>query len=71
MILYDMHLHSDFSSDSTTPVGKQIESARQTGLHGICLTDHMTMIFRKKRLILLFLPAKSHLNSIFQIIFPS
>ena len=61
MILYDMHLHSDFSSDSTTPVGKQIESARQTGLHGICLTDHMDYDF----------PEESHLNSIFQIIFPS
>ena len=50
MILYDMHLHSDFSSDSTTPVGKQIESARQTGLHGICLTDHMDYDFPEEEI---------------------
>ena len=50
MILYDMHLHSDFSSDSTTPVGKQIESARQTGLHGICMSDQMDTEFPEEEI---------------------
>ncbi|MDY2922865.1 MAG: histidinol-phosphatase HisJ family protein [Eubacterium sp.] len=50
MILYDMHLHSDFSSDSSTPAASQVDSARQAGLHGICLTDHMDYDFPKEEI---------------------
>ena len=41
MILYDYHLHSDFSSDSQTPAEDQIKEAVRRGAKGICFTDHM------------------------------
>ncbi len=41
MILYDYHLHSDFSSDSKTPAEEQIKEAVRRGAKGICFTDHM------------------------------
>ncbi|MCI8515089.1 MAG: histidinol-phosphatase HisJ family protein [Lachnospiraceae bacterium] len=37
---YDCHLHSDFSSDSQTPVAEQIERAIALKIPQICLTDH-------------------------------
>lgn len=40
-IVYDTHIHSCYSTDSTTPVREQIAQAVRLGLHGICLTDHM------------------------------
>lgn len=41
MINSDYHLHSDFSSDSTTPMEQMIERALQLGLKKLCFTDHM------------------------------
>lgn len=41
MILYDFHLHSEFSSDSKTPAEEQIKAAIGHGAKGICFTDHM------------------------------
>lgn len=35
-----MHVHTKWSSDSTTPVRAQIEKALQTGMKHICITEH-------------------------------
>ncbi len=40
MILYDMHTHCNFSSDSSATPESMIESALQKGLNGIYFTDH-------------------------------
>ena len=45
MILYDTHMHTEFSTDSDTPVTAQTERAEQAGLRGICITDHMDYDF--------------------------
>jgi histidinol-phosphatase (PHP family) len=41
MIIADYHLHSDFSSDSNTPMEHMIERALELGLKALCFTDHM------------------------------
>lgn len=41
MILADYHVHSDFSSDSKTPMEQMIEKAIELGLKRLCFTDHM------------------------------
>lgn len=41
MIIADYHVHSDFSSDSDTPMEQMIERAIKLGLKRICFTDHM------------------------------
>ena len=41
MITADYHVHSEFSSDSTTPMEQMIERALQLGLQKLCFTDHM------------------------------
>lgn len=38
--MFDYHMHSCFSGDSSAPVKDMIEAAIQKGLHSICLTDH-------------------------------
>src|SRR5690625_2877096 len=40
-MLFDYHMHSDFSEDCFTPMEKTIESAIQKGLTEICFTEHM------------------------------
>lgn len=45
MILYDTHMHTEFSTDSDTPVTAQTARAEQAGLRGICITDHMDYDF--------------------------
>lgn len=45
MILADSHVHSEFSSDSTTPVTDVIEKAIQTGMSYFYLTDHHDIDF--------------------------
>lgn len=44
-VRYDIHMHSDFSTDSQTPMEKQILRAKELGLAGICFTDHMDYEF--------------------------
>ena len=39
-IMYDCHLHSDFSTDSDTPAEQIIGRALSLGLDGICFTEH-------------------------------
>ena len=44
-IAYDTHLHSEYSSDSETPLVQQLEKAVSLGLKGICITDHIDYEF--------------------------
>lgn len=39
----DMHVHTEFSEDSNTPVEKVVEKAEREGLDGVAVTDHDTM----------------------------
>lgn len=39
-MIYDCHLHTDFSGDSGTPAKAQIERAAHLGMKEICITDH-------------------------------
>jgi histidinol-phosphatase (PHP family) len=38
--MYDMHTHSHYSDDSSTPMNLMIEAAIEKGLDGIAITDH-------------------------------
>lgn len=40
-MLWDTHMHSQFSGDSDTPQENMIQSAKNKGLSGICFTDHL------------------------------
>lgn len=40
-MLWDTHMHSQFSGDSHTPQEDMIATARQKNLKGICFTDHL------------------------------
>lgn len=50
MIAYDCHMHSDYSTDSTTPMEEQVKKAVALGLSGICMTDHMDYEFPKDQM---------------------
>ena len=39
-MIYDCHLHTEFSGDSDTPVRRQIERAIRLGMMEMCITDH-------------------------------
>ncbi|MCR4740706.1 MAG: histidinol-phosphatase HisJ family protein [Lachnospiraceae bacterium] len=41
MIYADLHMHSEFSEDSETPMEAQAERAAALGLKQICFTEHM------------------------------
>ena len=45
MILYDTHMHTDFSTDSDTPLEAQLQRAAELSLEGVCVTDHMDYDF--------------------------
>ena len=47
MIIADYHVHSDFSSDSVTPMEQMIERAIELGLKKLCFTDHMDYDYPK------------------------
>lgn len=40
-MLWDMHIHSHFSTDSRELTGNIVQAAAAKGLLGICITDHM------------------------------
>ena len=40
-ILWDCHMHSDFSADSPTPMEEMIKRAIACGMKGICFTEHL------------------------------
>ena len=50
MIEYDCHMHSEFSTDSRTPLLKQVQKSIATGLQGICMTDHMDYEFPREQM---------------------
>ena len=45
MIYTDSHMHTEFSSDSGTPMEEQIKASIEKGLASICFTDHYDMDF--------------------------
>lgn len=40
-ILWDCHMHSSFSADSSTPMEEMVKKAISLGLEGICFTEHL------------------------------
>ena len=40
-MLWDTHMHSQYSGDSETPQDAMIQAAIQKNLDGICFTDHL------------------------------
>lgn len=48
MIKADYHLHTNFSSDSKTPMEEMVKQAISLGLDRICFTDHMDYDFPKQ-----------------------
>lgn len=48
MIQADYHVHTDFSSDSKTPMEAMVKQAIQLGLKRVCFTDHMDLDFPKQ-----------------------
>ena len=40
-MIWDMHMHTDFSGDSTATPESMVEEAIRIGLPGICFTDHL------------------------------
>jgi len=40
---YDLHIHSEFSSDGTLSLEEIVELAKKRGLDGIAITDHNTV----------------------------
>ena len=40
-VLWDCHMHSEFSADSGTPTEDMIRQAIALGLKGICFTEHL------------------------------
>lgn len=45
-MLFDLHVHTTFSSCSQLGPGELLETARAKGLDGVCVTDHDTMAIR-------------------------
>jgi len=48
MITADFHLHSNFSSDSDTPMEDMVRQGIALGLERMCITDHMDYDFPKQ-----------------------
>lgn len=48
MIISDCHLHSDFSSDSDSPMETMVKASIEKGLEYICFTDHIDYDFPKQ-----------------------
>lgn len=44
-IAFDTHLHTEFSTDSSTPLLVQLSRAEELSLQGLCITDHMDYDF--------------------------
>ncbi len=40
-LMFDYHIHTDYSADCTAPVSVQLSAAASAGLSEICLTDHV------------------------------
>ena len=44
-MFYDCHTHSSISSDSQTPMADMVRAAREMGLLGITITEHVDIGF--------------------------
>lgn len=49
MICSDNHVHTNFSTDSSTPMENQLLRAKALGLPSLCFTDHIDFGFPKER----------------------
>lgn len=49
-MLYDYHMHSSFSADSTTPMEDMINKSIELGLKEICFTDHIDYNITRKHI---------------------
>lgn len=55
-MLWDTHMHSQYSSDSNAPQEDMIQAALGKNLNGICFTDHLDLDYPDSSLFLLDLP---------------
>lgn len=46
-MLWDTHMHTHFSSDSSADCREMIHSAQEKGVKGICFTDHLDIDYPK------------------------
>lgn len=44
--LWDTHMHSQFSGDSSSPLDSMINASIERGLAGICFTDHLDIDYK-------------------------
>ena len=44
--LWDTHMHSQFSGDSSSPLDSMINASIEKGLAGICFTDHLDIDYQ-------------------------
>lgn len=47
-MLWDTHLHTRYSGDSTAEPEDMVQAALQHGLDGICFTDHIDYDYPKE-----------------------
>ncbi len=65
MIPSDNHVHTSFSTDSTTPMEAQLLRAKALGLPSLCFTDHMDYKFPSRRRAVEFLfPVDKYFSAI-------
>ncbi|SES86822.1 histidinol-phosphatase HisJ family protein [[Clostridium] polysaccharolyticum] len=64
MILADYHVHTDFSSDSKSPMEDMVKQAIALGLNRICFTDHMDFDFPKQYEMRFVFDADKYLDQI-------
>lgn len=65
MIPSDNHVHTSFSTDSTTPMEAQLLRAKALGLPSLCFTDHMDYKFPSRRhAIEFFFPVEQYFSAI-------
>lgn len=68
MILSDNHVHTDFSTDSKTPMEAMIQRGILLGLSSICFTDHMDYGFPAEKYGMNFLfPVEEYFENIKQL----
>ena len=53
-MLWDTHLHTRYSGDSTAEPEDMVQAALQHGLDGICFTDHIDYDYPKEPELFLF-----------------
>ncbi len=74
-MLWDTHMHTAFSGDSTAPPKEMIDRAAALGLGGLCFTDHLDLDYPKEPALFLldierYLPALRSLQEEYKETFP-